>query len=246
MLFRRKKTTLSTRPQLIADKVPFEYEESYKALRTNFNFITSNGKARRIVITSTLRDEGKSSLAINLAISLAQADTKVLLIDADLRNPSLCRYLGMNNQIELGLSSLLSGNVKVGDCLTKTKYGVDLIAGGPIPPNPAELITSEAMKDLLKVALNHYDYIICDTPPVGVITDAAALSSLCDGVLYVIRHDFATKNQTHNAIGKLKAVNAKILGTIMTQYTAPKKSGKRYGYRYSEYKYGYGSGSNEK
>ena len=135
-------------PCLISEKAPFEYIEAYKAFRTNFNFITANNKNRKIVVTSALRDEGKSSLAINLAISLAQAENKVLLIDADLRNPSLHRYLQIANDRNQGLSNLLSGNVKVGDCLINTEYGFDLIAGGPIPPNPAELITSDSMRDL--------------------------------------------------------------------------------------------------
>lgn len=227
-------------PQLITEKAPFEYVEAYKDLRTNFNFITANNKNRKIVVTSALRDEGKSSLVINLAISLAQAENKVLLIDADLRNPSLHRYLRIVNNANQGLSNLLSGNVKVGDCLLKTQYGFDLITGGPIPPNPAELITSDAMRDLLNIAAKHYDYIICDAPPVGIITDAAALSPLCDGVLYVVRQNYANKNQIHDAIKKLQTVNAKILGAVMTQYIMPKKLHRKYRYYNYGYRYGYG------
>lgn len=230
-------------PCLISEKAPFEYIEAYKALRTNFNFITANNKNRKIVVTSALRDEGKSSLAINLAISLAQAENKVLLIDADLRNPSLHRYLHIANNRNQGLSNLLSGNVKVGDCLINTEYGFDLIAGGPIPPNPAELITSDSMRDLLNIAAKHYDYIICDAPPVGIITDAAALSPLCDGVLFVIRQKYANKNQIHDAIKKLNAVNAKILGAVMTQYIMPKKIHRSY--RYYKYGYHYSYGFND-
>ncbi len=230
-------------PCLISEKAPFEYIEAYKTLRTNFNFITANNKNRKIVVTSALRDEGKSSLAINLAISLAQAENKVLLIDADLRNPSLHRYLQIANDANQGLSNLLSGNVKVGDCLINTQYGFDLIAGGPIPPNPAELITSDSMRDLLNIAAKHYDYIICDAPPVGIITDAAALSPLCDGVLFVIRQNYANKNQIHDAIKKLNVVNAKILGAVMTQYIMPKKA--RRSYRYYNYGYHYSYGVND-
>lgn len=123
--------------------------------------------------------------------------------------------------------------------MTRTQVGVDLISGGTIPPNPAELIASEAMRDLLNVAAQHYDYIICDAPPVGIITDAAALSPLCDGVLYVIRHNYANKNQIHGAINRLKTVNAKILGTVMTQYVMPRESGRMYGTRRYGYQYGH-------
>lgn len=240
MIFRKKnKHDSSSFPHLITDNAPFAYVEAYKALRTNFNFITANNMNRKIVVTSSLRDEGKSSLAINLAISLVQADNKVLLIDADMRNPSLHRYLRIMKDNKLGLSNLLSGNVKVGDCLIQTQFGFDLIAGGPVPPNPAELIGSDAMRDLLTVAAKHYNYIICDAPPVGIITDAAALSPLCDGVLYVIRHNYANKNQIHDAIKSLQTVNAKILGTVMTQYTIPKNAGRKYNYRGYHYRYGY-------
>lgn len=240
MVLRKKAVTPNKGPYLIAEDAPFEYVEAHKALRTNFNFITANNKNRKVVVTSTLRDEGKSSLAINLAISLVQADNKVLLIDADLRNPSLHRYLQIVNDTKQGLSNLLSGNVKVGNCLIKTQYGFDVIAGGPIPPNPAELIASDSMRDLLNIATQHYDYIICDAPPVGIITDAAALSPLCDGVLYVVRQKYANKNQVRDAIKKLQTVNAKILGAVMTQCINLSKNGNRYGRGGYRYRYNYG------
>ncbi|MBR5022775.1 MAG: CpsD/CapB family tyrosine-protein kinase [Oscillospiraceae bacterium] len=236
MIKKKQSIVPNNGPHLITDNVPFEYVEAYKAMRTNFNFVTANGKAQKIIVTSSLPNEGKSTVAINLAISLAQADNKVLLIDADLRNPVLRRYLCLKVDHQLGLSALLNGDVKVGDCLIKTEYDVDVIASGPTPPNPAELIRSDAMRSLLEGAAENYDYIICDTPPVGVITDAAALSPLCDGVLYVIRQKYSNKSQVRNAIKKLQAVDAKILGTILCQYEIPKRLGKGYGY-YHSYRY---------
>ena len=240
MANKRKQHIHRSAPQLITDSAPFEYVESYKTLRTNFNFVSANGKNKKVVVTSTLRDEGKSSVAINLAISLAQAGNKVLLIDADMRNPSVHRYLRLKKENNFGLSTLLSGNVTVGECLVKTVYGVDVIYGGAIPPNPTELIASDAMRDLLNIATELYDYIICDAPPVGVITDAAALSPLCDGVLYIIRQKFASRNQVRGALKNLKAVDAKILGTVMTQYEIPRNPKKRYSYHSYSYRYGYG------
>ena len=238
VLLKKKNKVVSTKmPQLIHTAAPFEYEESYKALRTNFKFVALNGKNRKIVITSTLQGEGKSSVAINLAISLVQTGSKVLLIDADMRKPSLHRYLRTKKDPLMGLSALLSGEMKVGDCLQNTEYGFDLIPGGPVPPNPVELISSEAMRALLHEAAEHYDYIICDAPPVGVITDAAALSPLCDGVLYVIRQKYANKHQVHGAIQSLQTVNAKILGTVLNQYDISKDAVKGYGYSRG---YGYG------
>lgn len=242
MLHKKKQNNHRRAPQLITDSAPFEYVESYKALRTNFNFVSANGKNKKVLVTSTLRDEGKSSVSVNLALSLAQAGSKVLLIDADLRNPTVHRYLSLKKTNNYGLSTLLSGDVTVGECLIKTQYGVDVIGGGAVPPNPTELIASDAMHDLLDTAAQLYDYIICDAPPVGVITDAAALSPLCDGVLYIVRYKFASRNQVRSAVKNLRAVDAKLLGTIMTQYDISQNTKKRYGYYRYSYRYGYGYG----
>ena len=234
---------LGEEPQLIVDDAPFEYVEAFKELRTNLHFVTSEkkeaGKAWKIIVTSSVPGEGKSTTAINVALSLAQSNSKVLLVDADMRNPVLRKYLRLEQNNEAGLSTLLSSNIEIADCLIRTEYGVDVIVNGPTPPNPAELIKSDAMQKLIKGAENHYDYIVFDTPPVGVITDAAALSPLCDGVLYVVRHAYASKKQVNNAMKKLQMVDAKILGAVMTQYELPKHSG---GYGYRKYKYGYGYG----
>ena len=231
MMFVKKKKLLQGKsPRLISSSAPFAYTEAYKSLRTNFQFVALNRENRKIVVTSTLQDEGKSSVAVNLAISLAQTDARVLLIDTDMRNPSIHQYLKMKVNPDVGLSTLLTGRLKVGDCLQETSYGFTLIPAGPIPPNPVELISSASMRGLLDVASQHYDYVICDAPPVGVVTDAVALSPMCDGVLYVIRQKFATKMQVHSALNSLKAVNAKILGTVLSQYDISQDAAKGYGY----------------
>lgn len=233
---------LAEKPQLIADDAPFEYIEAFKELCTNINFIASkdkSGRGHKILVTSSIPGEGKSTTAINIALSLAKGQNKVLLIDADMRNPAVRKYLQLEQTNETGLSALLNNVVKLADCLVRTEYGIDVIANGPVAPNSAELIKSEAMQSLLKGAEGHYDYIIMDTPPVGVITDAAALSNLCEGVVFVIRHAYASRKQVRKAIKKLQMVDAKILGTVMTHYEIPKSSGSAYGYN-RKYKYGYG------
>lgn len=220
--------------QFVTGDAPFEFAEAYKALRTNFNFVTRNGEARKILITSTIPNEGKSSIAINLAISLVQSGKRVLVVDADLRNPSLHVYLNMKRERERGLSTALTGGALLEDCVVETLLGFDIIYGGPIPPNPVELIISQDMQTLLDATLEKYDYVICDAPPVGVVTDAAALSTLCDGVLFVVRQKLTKKNQAMAAVHKLKAVNARILGVIMNHYDMSDMSEKEYGY-YSSY-----------
>lgn len=237
--------TLGEEPQLIVDDAPFEYIEAFKELRTNLNFVASqkkDDKCWKIIVTSSVPGEGKSTTAINVALSLAQGKSKVLLVDADMRNPVLRKYLRLEQNTEKGLSALLNNDIKIADCLIRTDHGIDVIANGPTPPNPAELIRSDAMHSLLKGAESHYDYIIFDTPPVGVITDAAALSPLCDGVLYVVRHSYASKKLVNNAMKKLQMVDAKILGAVMTQYDVPKHTGRRYGKGKYGYGYGYGYG----
>lgn len=220
--------------QLVTGNAPFEFSEAYKALRTNFNFVTRNGEARKILITSTIPNEGKTSVAINLAITLVQTGKRVLVVDADMRNPTLHIYLNLKRDREKGLSSALVGGMPWEECVVETLHGFDVIHGGPIPPNPVELVTSEDMRALLDSALEKYDYVICDAPPVGIVTDAAALSTLCDGVLFVVRQKMGKKNQVMGAVRKLQSVNAKILGVILNHYDMSDVSEKEYGY-YSHY-----------
>lgn len=227
-----RKEVIQKKEQLISAGSPFQYLEAYNNLRTNFCFAALNGQFRKILVTSTQQDEGKTSVAINLAISLAQSGSKVLLVDADMRNPSVCHHMDMVRNYRVGLSTLLSGGVAVSECLMKTDYGFDVISGGVVPPNPAELIGSKAMESLLATAAQHYDYVICDAPPVGVVTDAAVLSAMCDGVLFVVRARAAKRRIVRSALDRLNKVNAKILGTVLNQCELT-QVGKDYYYRRS-------------
>ena len=220
--------------RLITDEAPFEYMEAYKALRTNFNFLSLNGTNRKILITSSIPNEGKSSVLINLALSLAQIGKRVLVIDCDLRNPSLHRYLHNKRDPERCLSAVLAGSSDMEDCIVETIHGFDMLPGGTVPPNPVELISSQRMQDLLNKALETYDFVICDTPPVGVVTDAAVLSTLCDGVLFVLRQKMTKKNQVYGALRRLETVKANILGVILNHYDISDASDRDYGY-YSGY-----------
>lgn len=219
---------------LITGNAPFEYAEAYKTLRTNFNFLAANSAKRKLLVTSSVPDEGKTSVTINLALSLAQIGKKVLLVDADMRNPSLHRYLRVKWDKEKGLTAILTGSAELQDCIMETVHGFDLIPGGIIPPNPAELVSSKAMNDMLEKTLESYDFVICDTPPVGVVTDAAAASTLCDGVLFVVRQKATKKPVVQEALRRLETVHAKVLGVVMNYYDMRDMSKREYGY-YSNY-----------
>ena len=225
-----KKQTENLNIHLVSGDMPFEFNEAYKALRTNFNFSVSNNGCKSVVVTSAIPNEGKTSVAINLAISLVQIGKRVLLVDTDLRNPSLHRYLNLKKNGGHGLSSILSGNVDADSCVMETLLGFDVIPGGLVPPNPVELISSGNMKALLETMGEKYDFVICDTPPVGLVTDAAALSSQCDGVLFVVRQKMAKKNQVMGAVHKLQSVNAKILGVVMNQFDMKDVPERQYSY----------------
>lgn len=230
------------RLEILSEDSPFAFSEAFNSLRTNFNFAALNGEYKKIVVTSTLQHEGKTSVAINLAISLASAGSKVLLVDCDMRNPSIHRRLRIKRPPNTGLSSVLGGESTLENSLFKTSRGITVLLGGTIPPNPVEMLSSKAMSDMLDVLSQHYDYIICDAPPVGLVTDAAVLSTICDGALFIIKQKGAKKKQVHNAINRLKAVNANILGIVFSQYDIKEDATKSYGY-YRNYKncyYDYG------
>lgn len=223
---------------LIKDR-PFLYKEAYKQLRTNLSFVLQDDKV--VVVTSAIPEEGKTSVAINLAITLAEAGTKVLLIDCDLRNPCIHRRLRMQKTESGGLSELLSGRAKVSEVVqTYAKGGFSVLPAGSVPPNPAELLGSRRMKLLIDGMRKYYDCIICDAPPVTVVTDAAVVSQHCDGSILVVRQDFASRDDVRAAKQSLSVVGSKVLGVIFNQYDAYQDAAKRksrYGY-YGYYGYG--------
>ncbi|MBQ6510069.1 MAG: CpsD/CapB family tyrosine-protein kinase [Flexilinea sp.] len=216
---------------------PWNYTEAYKSLRTNLSFVSLDKEYKKILVTSSIPKEGKTGFSINLATSLAEDGKKVLLIDCDLRKPMLYKYLQIPRG--KGLTNLLTGNESGNIVQHMPALGIDFLDAGVTPPNPVELLGSSAMKDIVAGFESYYDYLIFDTPPVGIVTDAAVLSMITDGVIFVIRQKFAALDQIRLAKANLEAVKAHIIGSVLNDYDVSgttKKGGYYYNYAY-DYKY---------
>lgn len=213
--------------------------ESFRALRSNLNYFTGSRDHLVFMVTSSVPGEGKSFTTLNLASVLAMAGKRTLIMGADLRKPKLYDDLGLHNDI--GLSQYLSGMATVEDILQTTNMeNLFLISGGPMPPNPSELLIRPALVDLISNLRRQYDFIIMDTPPLSLVADAFVLSKFADHTLFVVRQDFTHKAALHSVdeyyeTGKLQ--NISIL------FNDLRKSGLGYGYGYGGYGYGYGYGN---
>lgn len=218
-------------------EVPFYYVEAFKSLRTNLNFIAATEKLNTFIVTSAIPEEGKSYTAINLAITLAEDGKSVVIVDCDLRKPSLNRYLKLGHQFQ-GVTDILTGNGKVEDALIQFEdLGIYVLTAGAIPPNPSEMLSSKPMEELVENLKASFDYVILDTPPVSVVTDAAILGSYADGALLCVRSNFAPKETVQLAKERLTAVGVRIVGVVLTGFDA-KGSAKSSAYSYTyEYEY---------
>lgn len=218
----------------VSQGAPFQYQEAYKSLRTNLNFASMDGGNRKIVITSSIPSEGKSSVAINLAVSIAETDKKVILLDCDFRKPALLRYLGVEKHEAKGVTDILAKPELLESAIVRfSDIGIHFLSSGIIPPNPAELLGGHRMKELVEKLSGMYDYVIFDTPPVSVVTDAAVLSHYADGVIFVVRQKCATIEQAKLAKRNLEAVNANVIGAVLNVYDS--KSSDRDGYYSYDY-----------
>lgn len=215
--------------------------ESFRQLRTNLQFIRAENPPKVIAVSSALPNEGKSSSAINLAITMTQAGFSVLLIEADLRRPRLATYLHYEKERE-GLTDVLTGRVKIDDLemllITWGEHGLKILSSGKIPPNPAELLSSETMDRLISSLRQTFDYVIIDCPPLLPVTDAAVIASKADGVLLIVRAGSTKVTQFKGSVDSVTAVGASVLGVVLNMI--PKsRTGDEYGYRYgSSYYYG--------
>ena len=225
---------MNQRRNILGHSSSFQVQEAYKTLRTNIRFSSAG---RKFCITSGLSGEGKSITTLNIAISFAEAGQKVLLIDADLRRPSMARLLVENGAP--GLSNVLAGLCTEEETIHKDQMpNLDVMFSGEIPPNPSELLSNENMQPLLERLEKIYDYIFIDTPPVNIVTDACIVGKVVDGVLFVVRQNRSDRESVKYGVGQLELAGVKLLGFIFNG--ADSKRGKIYK-RYNNYKYrGYG------
>ena len=205
---------MAQRRQILNKNTNFAIQEAYKQLRTNIRFCIRDQKCKKFCLTSGQAGEGKSITLLNLAISIAQTGKKVLLIDADLRRPAMARLLV--EKASPGLSEVLLGEVEPVDAIHPGVYpNLDILFSGEIPPNPSEILSGERMVDLIEASAEKYDYILVDTPPVNVVTDACIVANLLDGVLLLAWQNRSKKDAVRQAINNLQLTGANVLGYIL-------------------------------
>lgn len=228
--------------RLLSENTPFAISEAYNSARTNTMFAVAHAPKKIIAVTSSNPSEGKSTTCSNLAISFANAGFEVLLVECDLRKPTMANNFNINNK--MGLSAILGGFCSITDALNSyVLSGLDIITAGEIPPNPSELLGSEAMKSFLIASAQNYDYVFLDTPPVNVVTDSQLMNEDIAGIVFAIREGDTTHPDIQSAMDRIKLAKGKTLGFIKT-FCKPEKSG-RYGRKYS-YHSAYGYGHEEK
>ncbi|MDP2946698.1 MAG: CpsD/CapB family tyrosine-protein kinase [Nanoarchaeota archaeon] len=215
----------------------FDLVEAMKTLRTNLEYSSVSNRNRCIVITSAVPGEGKTNVTANLGVSLTQIGYKVLLIDCDLRAPSLHKFFRITHMT--GVTSILVKKMNIQDVevnVTSANKNLFLIPSGPVPPNPIEMLSSNEMKKIIEETKKNYDYILIDAPPVGIMSDAAVLAPNVDGVIIVIKYASTPVEIIQEAVKNLKSVGANIIGTVITQIETRKLGGHYYKSKYKYYK----------
>ena len=206
------------------------WAEAFRVLRTNMQYVDVDHDQKVLVLTSSIPGEGKSTTAVNLAVTLTQAGQRVALVECDLRRPLIADRLDLDGAI--GTTSVLIGKVSAEEVMQR--YGdtsLDVMVCGQIPPNPSELLQSQAMEALLLELRSRYDIVILDAPPLLPVTDAALLATRADGAVVVVSHGRTTRDQLATAIDRLESVDAKTLGVVVN-LTPAKKASSGYGYGY--------------
>ncbi len=234
-----KTVIFNPKKMLLSDKSAFSVKEAYKTLRTNVMFSLPGKDSKCIGIVSPERGDGKSSVAINLAISFSQINKKVIIVDCDLRLPTIASKLGI--EAKPGLSNFLSGNQDSDQPLIRrsSEYGIDIMTAGDIPPDPTALIGSKQMDAFIELLKKYYDYIILDFPPATIVSDAASMSRIVDGYLIVIRHNSSEYSKINETLRQMNFADAKLLGFVYNGKDEQKKYYKNGKYSKDYYNYYY-------
>lgn len=232
-----------TKMRLSADS-PFSIKETYNSIRTKLMFTGKGESCPTFVVTSSLAGDGKTTTTVSLAVSIASAEQRVLLIDADMRKPSIHRYFNM--EYSDGLSEFLAGLTDQPNLRYAEADGVTVLTAGQIPPNPAELLGSKQFDVLLEKMRERFDYIIIDTPPVNIVTDATVFASSITGYVFVVQSGKNQRRDLQDAIRQIEEMNGNIVGLVLND--PENKAERHYSYRYNKYyRYGkykyYGEGS---
>lgn len=226
----------------IGSELNFATAEAYKLLRTNLIFSLPNEEKCRVIgITSSIRGEGKSTTALNLAYSLAEANKKVLLMELDMRLPTFAKRLSIEEKP--GISNLLVGLNKIEEVIQQSRIHDNfyVITSGDIPPNPSELLESKEMNMIIHNLKNEYDFILLDLPPVNAVSDALIVSKMTNGMIMVVRQNYINKRELNEAKRQLEIIDAKVLGFVVTASEAYKEKYKNKKYKkYKKYVHGYG------
>lgn len=217
---------------------PFQIVEAYKALRTNLLFTLATTERRAVVVSGAEPHAGKSTSAANLSIVMAQTNFRVLLIDADMRNPSLDRIFRVSRAE--GLSKVLSGMTDFESAVCKeVAPNLDLLPAGPIPPNPQEMLGSDTMKALIEKLEKEYDYIFIDTPPVNLVADSLVMMPEVAGMLLVVREGKTTHEDLRMAQERISHTEGRVLGILLTDVKQQKGVFKDRYYKSHDYEYGH-------
>ncbi|OZD78705.1 hypothetical protein CH260_02555 [Rhodococcus sp. 05-2256-B2] len=203
--------------------------EAFRQLRMNLKFLSVDNPPRILLVTSCIAGEGKSTTAVNLALSLAESGNRVVLVDADLRRPHIADYLGIVGSV--GVSSVLAHDAGLDEVVQTTGH-TDLwaLGSGPAPPNPSELLGSSTAQSLLRDLGRAFDYVVVDSPPLLPVTDAATLATQCDGTILVTRYGYTRREELTRAAANLENVGASLLGVVMSMVPATGRGRDQYGY----------------
>ena len=217
---------------ILGDDTPFHAKEAYKALRTNVMFSMPGNECKCVGVTSSMPSEGKSTTAINLAISLAQIGKRVLLVDADMRIPSVAGRMKVKGTP--GLSDFLVGEAKIDDTVRSVEeYGIHVMPAGSVPPDPTGLLEAKQLEHLFSGLRKIYDFVIVDLPPVNSVPDAVILAKHIDGYLLTVREKVTRHKDVVETLKQLKLANANIVGFVSNCGARPKD---KYNRRYGKYK----------